>query len=136
MVSDNYFRLISGLPPAPYTEYQPSQAALEQNSPEYLTALAQLEVNSVNRLLKQSEMYQDGIAVSNTLTPSIPQGTTSPVTTASGFCPIGGTPLVTQATQSTQISHKQALNLLESQVMTGSTVWKLTPIHLTGQCMI
>ena len=36
-VSDNYFRSISGLHPAPYPEHQPSQAALEQNSPEYLT---------------------------------------------------------------------------------------------------
>ena len=38
VVSDNYFRSISGLPPAPYLEHQPSQAALEQNSLEYLTA--------------------------------------------------------------------------------------------------
>ena len=28
IVSDNYFRLISGLPPAPYPECQPSQAEL------------------------------------------------------------------------------------------------------------
>ena len=40
VVSDNYFRLVSGLPPAPYPECQPSQSALEQNSPEYLMLLA------------------------------------------------------------------------------------------------
>ena len=51
VVSDNYFRSISGLPPAPYPECQPSQTALEQNSLEYLTSLAQLKVNSVNRIL-------------------------------------------------------------------------------------
>ena len=133
MVSDNYFRSISGLPPAPYLECQPSQAALEQNSPEYLTSLAQLEVNSVKRLLEQSEMYQDGSAVSNTSTPPVPQDTTTPVTMASGFHPIGGTPPVTQAAQLMQVSHTQALNMLESQTMTGSIVWKLTPIHVADQ---
>ena len=66
IVSDNYFRSISGLPPAPYPECQPSQTTLEQNSPEYLTLLAQLEVNSVNRLLEQSEMYHDGNAMHQT----------------------------------------------------------------------
>ena len=40
VVSDNYFRSVSGFPPAPYPECQPSQSALEQNSPEYLTSLA------------------------------------------------------------------------------------------------
>ena len=113
MVSDNYFRSISGLSPAPYLEHQPSQTALEQNSLEYLTSLAQLEVNSVNRILEQTEMYQDGNATSNMLTPPTPHNVTTPVTMASGFCPIGGTAPITQATQSTQVSHMQALNLLE-----------------------
>ena len=40
IVSDNYFRSISGLPPAPYPGCQPSQTALEQNRTEYLTLLA------------------------------------------------------------------------------------------------
>ena len=35
-MSDNYFKSISGLPPVPYPECQPSQTTLEQNSPEYL----------------------------------------------------------------------------------------------------
>ena len=135
MVSDNYFRSISGLPPAPYLKCQPSQAALEQNSPEYLTPLAQLEVNSVKRLLEQSEMYQDGSTASNMSTPPVPQGSTTPVTMDSGFHPIGETPLA-QAAQSTQVSHTQALNMLESQSMAGSIVWKLTPIHMADQCVV
>ena len=40
VVSDNYFRSISGLPPAPYPEHQPSQTTLEENSPEFLMLLA------------------------------------------------------------------------------------------------
>ena len=56
-VSDNYFRTISDMKPAPYPECQPSQSTLEQNSPEYLTSLAQLEVNSIERLLDQPEVY-------------------------------------------------------------------------------
>ena len=119
VVSDNYFRLISGLPPAPYLQHQPSQTALEQNSLEYLTSSAQLEVNSVNRMLEQSEMYHDGNATSNTLTPPTPWNITTPVTTASGFHPIGGTLPVTQAAQSTQVSHMQALDILESESTTG-----------------
>ena len=34
VVSDNYFRSVTGLPPAFYPEGQPSQSALEQSSPE------------------------------------------------------------------------------------------------------
>ena len=39
VVSDNYFRLVTGLPPAPYLEGQPSQSTLEQTSPEDLMSL-------------------------------------------------------------------------------------------------
>ena len=81
VVSDYYFRLISGLPPAPYPEHQPSQTALEQNSPEYLTSLVQLEVNSVNRIPDQHEMYQDENVASMMSTPPIPHSVTTPVTT-------------------------------------------------------
>ena len=59
MVSDNYFRSVSGLPPAPYPEQQPSQLALEQNSSDYLTTLARLEVHSILRTLEQPGMYVD-----------------------------------------------------------------------------
>ena len=88
IMSDNYFRLISGLPPAPYPECQPSQTALEQNSPEYLMSLAWLEVNSVHRLLEQSEMYHNRNATSNMSTLPTPQGSLTPVTMAKAFCPV------------------------------------------------
>ena len=45
MISDKYFRSVSGLSPALYPECQPSQTALEQNSPDYLMSLANHEVN-------------------------------------------------------------------------------------------
>ena len=41
-----------------------------------------------------------------------------------------------QATQSTQLSHAQTLNILESQSTTGSTVWKLTPVNVTDPDVI
>ena len=56
-----------------------------RNSPEYLTLLAWLEVNSVNRLLEQSEMYRDGNATSNMLTLPTPQNFITPVTMAKAF---------------------------------------------------
>ena len=92
VVSDNYFRSITGLPPAPYPEGQPSQSALEQTSPEDLMSLAQLKVDSVNRLLDQPKMYHDGNATSNTLNPPTPRGSTTPVTTDTAFHPIEKTP--------------------------------------------
>ena len=69
MILDNYFRSISGLPPAPYPECQPSQMALEQNSPDYLTLLANLEVNSILRTLEQPDMYVDGNTALSQLIP-------------------------------------------------------------------
>ena len=93
-MSDNYFRSVSGLPPAPYPEHQPSQSALDQNSPEYLMLLAQLEVNSVNRSLDQSEMYNDGNAASNMSNPATPVGSITQETTATAFCPIEKTPCI------------------------------------------
>ena len=59
MVSDNYFRLVSDLPPAPYLDQQLSQLTLEQNSPDYLTNLARLEVHLILRTLEQPGMYVD-----------------------------------------------------------------------------
>ena len=40
VVSDNYFRSVPGLPPAPYPESQPIQSALEWTSPEDLMSHA------------------------------------------------------------------------------------------------
>ena len=72
MVSDNYFRSVSGLPPAPYPEQQPSQLAFKQNSSNYLTTLARLEVHSILRTLEQPGMYVDRSAVSYQLSPVTP----------------------------------------------------------------
>ena len=88
MVSDNYFRSVSGLPPAPYPEQQPSQLTLKQNSSDYLTTLARLEVHSILRTLEQPGMYVDRSAVSNQSSPVTParsgsqQGTPSRWTAA------------------------------------------------------
>ena len=136
VVSDNYFRSISGLPPAPYPEHQPSQTALEQNSPEYLMSLAQLEVNSVNRSLEQSDMYHSRNTMSNTSTLPTPRGSITPLTTAKAFCPIEKTLPVSPGAQSTQVSHTQALNLLQdSQVTEESTVRKPMPVKIVEQLM-
>ena len=98
--------------------------------------LAQLEVNSVNRLLEQSEMYLDGNATSNTLTPPTPRGSITPVTMAKAFHPIEKMPPVLPGAQLTQVSHTQALNLLQdSQVAEESTVRKPTPVNIVEQPM-
>ena len=60
MVSDNYFRSVSGLPPAPYLDQPPTQLALKQNNSDHLTKLARLEVDSILRTLEQPGMYVDG----------------------------------------------------------------------------
>ena len=76
-ISDNYYRSVSGLPPAPYPECQPSQAALEQNTLEYLTSLANFEVGSILRVMEQPEMYADSVDTSNPSTPTAPKTTGS-----------------------------------------------------------
>ena len=89
MVSDNYFRSVSGLPPAPYPNQPLTQLALEQNNSDHLTKLARLEVDSILRTLEQPGMYVDGSAVSNQLPPVTPawsgsqQGTPSRQTATS-----------------------------------------------------
>ena len=72
MVSDNYFRSVSGLPPAPYLDQPPTQLALKQNNSDHLTKLARLEVESILRTLEQPGMYVDGSATSNQLPPMAP----------------------------------------------------------------
>ena len=62
MVSDNYFRSVSGLPPAPYPDQPPTQLALKQNNSDHLMKLARLEVDSILRTLEQPGMYVDGSA--------------------------------------------------------------------------
>ena len=72
MVSDNYFRSVSGLPPAPYLDQPPTQLALKQNNSDHLTKLARLEVDSILRTLEQPGMYVDGSAMSNQSPPMAP----------------------------------------------------------------
>ena len=91
MVSDNYFRSVSGLPPAPYPDQPLTQLALEQKNSDHLTKLARLEVDSILRTLEQSGMYVDGSAMSNQSPPVTParsgsqQGTPSRWTTMSAL---------------------------------------------------
>ena len=118
VISDNYFRSISGLPPAPYPENQPSQGVLEHNSPEYLTLLATFEVNSVLRTLEKPEMYKDGNASSPPSPQHTPPMTGTQVDQPIEFRPIVKTPPANQTTESTQVSHSQAMNILDSQSST------------------
>ena len=76
-ISDNHYRSDLGLPPAPYPECQPSQAALEQNTLEYLTSLENFEVGSILRVTEQPEMYADSVDASNPSTPAVPKTTGS-----------------------------------------------------------
>ena len=91
MVSDNYFRSVSGLPPAPYPDQPLTQLALKQNNSDHLTKLARLEVDSILRALEQPGMYVDGSAASNQLPPMTParsgsqQGTPSRQTATSAL---------------------------------------------------
>ena len=101
--------------------------------------LATLEVNHVLSTLEQPEMYKDG----NTPLPPSPQYT--PPTTGTqvdqpiGFRPIEKTPPVNQTTESTQVSHSQAMNILDSQSSTGQAICHLAfqlvlcPLHRSGQ---
>ena len=99
-------------------------------------SLAQLEVNSVNRLLEQSEMHHNGNTTSNTSTPPIPKGSITPVATAKAFHPTEKMPPISPRAHLTQVSHTQALNLLQdSQVAEESTVRKPTPVKIVEQLM-
>ena len=60
-------------------------------------------MNSVNRLLEQSEMYHDGNAASNTSTLPTPRGNIIPVTMAKAFHPIEKMLPVSPRAQLTQV---------------------------------
>ena len=93
-------------------------------------------MNSVNRLLEQSEMYHNGNASSNTLTLPTPKVSITPVTTAKAFCPIDKMLPASPGAQSTQLLHTQALNLLQdSQVAEESTVRRPTLLKIVEQPM-
>ena len=81
-------------------------------------------------------MYHDGNTMSNTLTPPTPRGSITPVTMAKAFCPVEKISLVSPRAQLTQVSHTQALNLLQnSQVTEESTVRKPMPVKIVEQPM-
>ena len=154
-ISDNYYRSVSGLPPAPYPECQPSQAALKQNSPEYLTSLPNLEVGSVLRVMEQPEMYADSVDASKPSTPAAPKTTGSqhgtPVQQRSNsnesvgetpstvqkennpsirFRPIHWPPSTSRSLQSPQVTQSQGMALMDSQNMQGRSVHWLTPVKI------
>ena len=154
-ISDNYYRSVSGLPPAPYPEHQPSQAALEQNSPEYLTSLTNLEVGSILRVMEQPEMYADSVDTSKPSTPTTPKTTGSqhgtPIQQRSnsnesvwetpytvqkennpsvGFRPIHRPPSMSRSLQSPQVTHTQGMALLDSHNMQGRSVHQPTPVKI------
>ena len=80
-------------------------------------------------------MYHDGNTASNTLTPPTPRGSITPVTMAKALCPIEKMPPVSPRAQSTQVSHTQALNLLQdSQVAEESTQLPM-PVKTVEQLM-
>ena len=81
-------------------------------------------------------MYHNGNAASNTLTLPTPRGSITPVTMAKAFHPIEKMLPVSPVAQSTQVSHAQALNLLQdSQVAEESTVRKAMPFKIVEQPM-
>ena len=81
-------------------------------------------------------MYHDGNVASNMLTPPTPRESITPVTMAKAFRPIEKMPSVSPGAQLTQVSHTQALNLLQdSQVAEESTVRKPTPVKMVEQPM-
>ena len=81
-------------------------------------------------------MYHDRNTTSNTSTLPAPQGPITPVTMAKAFHPIEKTLPVSPGAQSTQVSHTQALNLLqESQATVESIVRRPTPVKMVDQPM-
>ena len=150
MVSDNYFRSVSGLPPAPYLDQPPTQLALEKNNSDHLTKLARLEVESILRTLEQPGMYVDGNAMSNQLPPVAParsgsqQGTPSRWTTPStlmdlkegkhnppsAFHPINRPSSSVQVSSSPQVTQTPGMTPLGTQSTQEMTLHRPTPMHI------
>ena len=81
-------------------------------------------------------MYHDGNTASTTSILPIPRGSITPVTMAKSFHPIEKTPPVSPGAQLTQVSHTQALNLLQdTQVAEESTVRKPMLVKIVEQPM-
>ena len=90
---------------------------MEWTSPEDLMSHAQLEVDSVNRLLDQPKMYHNGIVTSNTSKLPTPRGSTTPVAMAKAFHLIEKMPSTSTGAQTTQ-----ALNLLHKSLSTSGPI--------------
>ena len=156
-ISDNYYRSVLGLAPAPYPECQPSQAALESNNPEYLTSLANLEIGSILRVMEQPEMYADSVDASKPSTPAAPKTTGSqhgtPVQQGNnsnesvwetlstvqkennpsiGFRAIHRPPSMSRSLKSSQVTHSQGMALMDSQNTQGRSVHWLTPVKIVN----
>ena len=126
MISDNYFRSVADLPPAPYPDQQSSLSSLEQNSLDHLTNLAKLEVQSILRTLEQLGMYVDQRA---TLKQSSPlTRIRSKLNTPSAFCPVDRPSSSTQVPSMPQVMHSQEMALLETQSMQRTPVLRPTPV--------
>ena len=79
-------------------------------------------------------MNHDGNAVSNMSNPPTPRGSTTPVTTATAFCPIEKMPPTSTGAQLMQVSHSHVLNLLHKSPSTsGSIVRRPTPVRIVDQ---
>ena len=80
-------------------------------------------------------MYKDG----NALSPPSPQHTPSTAGTQVdqpiAFRPIEKTPPANQTTESTQVIHSQAMNILDSQSSTGQAIHWRTPISIVDPGM-
>ena len=81
-------------------------------------------------------MYHDGNTTSNTLTLPTPRVSITPVTMAKAFHPIDKMLPTSPGAQSTQVSHTQALNLLQdSQIAEESTVKRPMLVKIVEQPM-
>ena len=81
-------------------------------------------------------MYNVGNATSNMSNPSTPKGSITPETMATTFFPIEKMPCISPRALSTQVSHTQALNILQgSQGTSGPIIRRPTPVKTVEQPM-
>ena len=79
-------------------------------------------------------MYNDGNTASNMLNPPTPKGSITPKTMATAFHPIGKTPHILLRAQSTQVTHTQALHLLQGpQGTIGPIIRRPIPVRTIEQ---
>ena len=99
-------------------------------------SLARLQVNSVNRSLDQSGMYNDGNAMSNTSNPPTPKESITQETKATAFHLTEKIPCISPRAQLTKVSYTQALKLLQGpQGTSGPIIRKPTHVKTVEQPM-